>query len=171
MRFPCSLSKVTRSKHTPTPCTHTSVRTHTWTCARVILIAFPRQQWFRERASVLRYTYIASCKTLHMSRVAANEISLRTTITCFILSPCVRRLQYQSLCHSHTCIPHSSGDFHATIHIKSIFCRSLFTYPTPRNIWHFLRVHLPLKRSAAKMVVGSTARDWISDTEMSLMHT
>ena len=26
----------------------------------VILIAFPRQQWLRERTSVLRYTYIAS---------------------------------------------------------------------------------------------------------------
>ena len=26
----------------------------------VILIAFPRQQWFRERASLLRYTYVAS---------------------------------------------------------------------------------------------------------------
>ena len=25
----------------------------------VILIAFPQQQWLRERASVLRYTYIA----------------------------------------------------------------------------------------------------------------
>jgi hypothetical protein len=25
----------------------------------VILIAFPRQQWLNERASVLRYTYIA----------------------------------------------------------------------------------------------------------------
>ena len=26
----------------------------------VILIAFPRQQWLRERAPMLRYTYIAS---------------------------------------------------------------------------------------------------------------
>jgi hypothetical protein len=25
----------------------------------VIFIAFPRQQWLRERASILRYTYIA----------------------------------------------------------------------------------------------------------------
>jgi hypothetical protein len=25
----------------------------------VILVAYPRQQWFREHASVLRYTYIA----------------------------------------------------------------------------------------------------------------
>ena len=27
----------------------------------VILIAFARQQWLRERASMLRYTYIAAC--------------------------------------------------------------------------------------------------------------
>jgi hypothetical protein len=26
----------------------------------LVLIAFPRQQWLRERASMLRYTYIAS---------------------------------------------------------------------------------------------------------------
>jgi hypothetical protein len=30
----------------------------------VILRALPRQQWLRERASILRYTYIASIVTL-----------------------------------------------------------------------------------------------------------
>ena len=40
--------------HTPT---HAHVRTHTE--KYVIIIAFPRQQWLRERASVPRYTYIA----------------------------------------------------------------------------------------------------------------
>jgi hypothetical protein len=34
------------------------MRMHTDQC--VIPIAFPQQQWFRERASLLRYTYIAS---------------------------------------------------------------------------------------------------------------
>ena len=48
--------------HTPTrPGTHMHARTrkhaHTYQC--VIFIAFPQQQLFRERASVLRYTYIA----------------------------------------------------------------------------------------------------------------
>ena len=38
------------AKHTPT-------LTHTY--KYVILIAFPQQQWFRERASLLRCTYIA----------------------------------------------------------------------------------------------------------------
>jgi hypothetical protein len=47
---------------------HTSTRTgthmyahtrkHAHTDQYVILIAFPLQQWFRERASMLRYTYI-----------------------------------------------------------------------------------------------------------------
>jgi hypothetical protein len=52
-------SKTTRfQKHiraySPTS-THTRARTHKY----LILIAFPRQQWFRERVLVLRYTYSA----------------------------------------------------------------------------------------------------------------
>jgi hypothetical protein len=48
--------------HTSTlPGTHMHARTrkHAHTDQYVILIAFPHQQWFRERASLLRYTYIA----------------------------------------------------------------------------------------------------------------
>ena len=48
-------------KHMPTrPDTHMHSRTctHAHTDQYVILIAFPQQQWFRERASLLRYTYI-----------------------------------------------------------------------------------------------------------------
>jgi hypothetical protein len=41
MRFTCWITKATD--------THSEY---------VILIAFPRQQWLRERVSVLRYTYI-----------------------------------------------------------------------------------------------------------------
>ena len=41
-RFACWITK-TRDKHSE----------------YVILVAFPRQQWLRERVSVLRYTYIA----------------------------------------------------------------------------------------------------------------
>ena len=33
-------------------------RTHTQ-ASKKVFISFPRQQWFHERASVLRYTYIA----------------------------------------------------------------------------------------------------------------
>ena len=46
MRFACCITKGT----------HARTRTHTH---YVILNAFPRQQWLRERASVLHYTYIA----------------------------------------------------------------------------------------------------------------
>jgi hypothetical protein len=48
--------------YTPTrPGTHMHARTrkHAHTDIYIILIAFPQQQWFRKRASVLRYTYIA----------------------------------------------------------------------------------------------------------------
>ena len=46
---------------TPTrPGTHMHSRTRKYahTDQYIIIIAFPQQQWFRERASMLRYTYI-----------------------------------------------------------------------------------------------------------------
>jgi hypothetical protein len=36
----------------------------------VILLAIPRQQWLRERSSVLRYTYIASLLQLDYAKVS-----------------------------------------------------------------------------------------------------
>ena len=61
----CWFSKATRPlsrlnhAHTRThPPARTHAHTHTEIC-RIILIAFPLQQWFRERSSVLRCTYIA----------------------------------------------------------------------------------------------------------------
>ena len=48
--------------HTPSrPGIHMHARTrkHAHRNQYVILIAFPQQQWFRKRASLLRYTYIA----------------------------------------------------------------------------------------------------------------
>ena len=48
--------------HTPTRLgKHMHPRTlkHAHTDQYVRLVAFPQQQWFRERASLLRYTYIA----------------------------------------------------------------------------------------------------------------
>jgi len=33
----------------------------------VILISFPQQQWLHERASILRYMYIADCHVLRSS--------------------------------------------------------------------------------------------------------
>jgi hypothetical protein len=57
MRFACWISKATGT-----------------------LIAFPQQQWFRERASVLRYTYIACLVTdrnlikIYVERLLRNFI-------------------------------------------------------------------------------------------------
>ena len=49
----CMLDKATREHHIRTStCTHIHTEIHLLT-----LIAIPRQQWFRERASLLRYTY------------------------------------------------------------------------------------------------------------------
>ena len=78
---------LTRASKLPRPCNHTHAptharkhtHTHTHTDQYVILTAFPQQQWFSERASLLRYTYIAclvlvlwdfnrnSTRTLHIS--------------------------------------------------------------------------------------------------------
>jgi hypothetical protein len=38
---------------------HARMRKHAHTNQYIILIAFPQQQWFCSRASMLRYTYIA----------------------------------------------------------------------------------------------------------------
>ena len=48
MCFPCRITKATN--------THSEY---------VTLIAFPLQQWLRERASILRYTYIACIVNLY----------------------------------------------------------------------------------------------------------
>ena len=55
------LARLHARMHTPTRSgTHMQARTrkHAHTGQYVILIALPRQQWFRERVSLLRYTYI-----------------------------------------------------------------------------------------------------------------
>ena len=60
-RVACWISKATLAQahaRSSAP-THARMHTHAPTQKHVRLIAFPRQQWFRERASVLRYTYIA----------------------------------------------------------------------------------------------------------------
>ena len=73
MRVACWISKATRlhaqaynqtpghpPTHSPSNArTHTHTHTHTQRGKYVTVIAFPRQQWCRERALLLRYTYIA----------------------------------------------------------------------------------------------------------------
>jgi hypothetical protein len=60
--------------HAPTrPGTHMHACTgkHAHTDQYVILIAFAQQQWLRERASVLRYTYLA-CIVKNISAYHSN---------------------------------------------------------------------------------------------------
>jgi hypothetical protein len=68
-RVACWLSKATRSQahaHAPAPTSshalaHTrALVTHIHTHTYVLLTAFPWQQWFRKRSSILRYTYMTS---------------------------------------------------------------------------------------------------------------
>ena len=63
LRISCYISKTTHAQAHARPCapTHSPPSTHTRARARayVMLIALLRQQWFLERASVLRYTHIA----------------------------------------------------------------------------------------------------------------
>jgi len=66
MRIACWITKAT--------VTHTHTHTHTQ-IKHVIFIAFPLQQWLRERVSMLRYTYIASLVS--------------------VMSPCRLRRDYQ----------------------------------------------------------------------------
>jgi hypothetical protein len=69
----------TRPRVRVTTCTHARTRKHAHTDQYVILIAFPLQQWFRERASVLRYTYIA-CLVLVFLLPISNRHAFKLTL-------------------------------------------------------------------------------------------
>jgi hypothetical protein len=49
----------TRPRARVPTCTHERTRKHAYTDKYVIVIAFSQHQWFRERASMLRYMHIA----------------------------------------------------------------------------------------------------------------
>ena len=55
-RVACWINKATCAQVHSRVCTPTTTHTHTHTHTHAIFIAFPRQQWFRECASMLRYT-------------------------------------------------------------------------------------------------------------------
>jgi len=60
MRIACWITKAT----------HTHTHTHT---EYVKLIAFPQQQWLRERTSMLRYIYIACLAFSYSSAVSTTK--------------------------------------------------------------------------------------------------
>jgi hypothetical protein len=57
-------------------CTRSHFRAHTLTRAHahqyVIFIAFPQQQWLRERASILRYKYIICLVLVFIGRSSSG---------------------------------------------------------------------------------------------------
>jgi hypothetical protein len=67
-RVACWISKATRTQayvrarasSSSNAHTYTPAQTHIYAHKYVILIVFPRNRFFRKRASMLRYTYIAS---------------------------------------------------------------------------------------------------------------
>ena len=63
MRFACRITKATD--------THSEL---------VLILGFPRQQWLRERASLLRYTYIVSVVTFFIRRGNNSVRDLSTKI-------------------------------------------------------------------------------------------
>jgi hypothetical protein len=76
-RFSCWISKTTYAHayaHTPT-LQGTHPHTHTQKC--VIFSAFPRQQWFRKSASMLRSTYIACLVYLRSVLISDSEKMLK----------------------------------------------------------------------------------------------
>jgi hypothetical protein len=80
--LPAGLVRLHARKTLPRQCTPPP-RPHTHTHSKyVILIAFPRQQCFRERTSVLRYTYIASLvQSIIKTEVVTRPPVLPKTIT------------------------------------------------------------------------------------------
>ena len=68
-RVACWISKATHAQTHAHVYIYTHARTHTQ--KYVILITFPQQQWFRERASVLCYTYIACLVKTHKLNLSA----------------------------------------------------------------------------------------------------
>ena len=71
--------------HTPTrPVTHMHTRTrkHARTDQYVIFIAFPQQQLFRERVSVLRYTYIVCLVLIYCTNVFSMIVTIYSDYFC-----------------------------------------------------------------------------------------
>jgi len=68
MRISCWIPKATH--------THTHTHTHS---EYVIFIAFTLQQWLQERASLLRYTYIARLIITEIVFTARYEMSVSKT--------------------------------------------------------------------------------------------
>ena len=136
--------------HTPTrPGTHMHARTrkHAHTDQYVILIAFPQQQWFRERASLLRYTYIACL--VHFRFLFFQSVYFCTCVNfSFTLTDygCFWFEDYISNVNSS--------------HASSIFCIYSVTLPSPFRVP--ADVALPTIDELANEFIRLNLRRWAS---------
>ena len=78
----------TRSHAMVPTCTHASAGTHRPIRHR-LFVAFPQQQWLRERVSMLRYTYIA-CIVLN-TRCDSHEVPTSANEFLAIISVCIHK--------------------------------------------------------------------------------
>ena len=69
-RVACWTIKVTRAQ------AHARVRAPTPTHRNMILVAFPLQQWFHERASLLRYTYLMHATSKSTPNITNNFVTV-----------------------------------------------------------------------------------------------
>jgi hypothetical protein len=87
IRFACWISKATSTHahaHADAPgYPHACTRKHTHTGQYVILIAFPKQQWYRKHASVLLYTYIAPL--VNLLSIAQSTVASSSSDDVFML--------------------------------------------------------------------------------------
>ena len=111
MRFACWVGKATLARSQAL----TRVRIQKY----VIIFAFPRQQWFREHASVLRYTYV-HCLFCSLSLVHKDLPSLAVVfllrITAWIIITSVVLLDVQVLFELE------NFDDHFSVQLISTYC-------------------------------------------------
>ena len=159
-RAACRISTATRAEtyararaHTHTY-THTHTHTHTRAQKYVTLIAFPQQQWFGERTSLLRYTYIFSLVLWYPSNVS------------YPLLPSVfpwRYLLYKGMKKTFYCIWQATPTQYVRLldRSSSEFCRlcpmrlNLSLSPSPSH----MHIHLPLFRSQSPRISEVRSRN------------
>ena len=77
---------------------HAHARKHAHTAQYVILIAFPQQQWLRERASVLRYTFFACLvRSLDTILTELSWLQNRLSSTHVLQMQCLQSYQHNFL--------------------------------------------------------------------------
>jgi hypothetical protein len=136
-RIACWVNTATRAQTHASTCAPTPTRTHSSTYAPSLpphththtetgicnIYYFPRQQWFRERVSVLRYTYI-SCLL----------VSAPFILYCLIILRFFRKSLASRVLKQTVSVPaFSSGVEKIILNCSVLYCCS---YSTFIGIWH-----------------------------------